>query len=683
MGDLLCSRRVALALLLAVPVCAFWSVLVLGERSFFVYPDNVQQYYVWYEKTASAMHNGYLPLWDANVDGGYSFVGETSTALFYPISLAFLALFGSSSGIPIRALEALIVLHYVVASVGMYYFCRQLGLSRGASAFAGILFSYTGPHAIRAIAQVAIFFTFSILPFTALAALLYAKSGRTRYALLTGALTGLEFLAGHIAAPVFSTLIAAAIFLGSPRERIRRTTVGSLAIVAIGTLVASPQLFFSIQHFMRSYRFAGAAVPLPANGKIPFEVTDQFSLHAQGLLSIFDPLHASGGVDGNSLWMGTVVLALVFLALVRPSVRVALRTYLKTWTTFFALAVLALLIAAGSSTPFARLWFAIPAIGTLVREPGRYGILFEFVFVIFAAVSLDALIRHPGNGSWSLRIGGGRLGYGCWLAVAGYAAYIFIRLPGVALASGILLVFCALAFLLPNPRLTAAAIVACGAVEAIWMSAAVPQPITLPTYALRTWAPSNVYDLPMACYGTCRVSIQDESVTPANLGDAYRLQTKFGYTALVDRPYLDFVASDWSDAGFVNDLLNIRYILTSKAIYGFNVVARDDSRGLLLYERPSAFPRVYSLTAAERRDLRLNDVRFSLLSYTDMRQEFSVTVPKGEVVVFSELFYPGWSVKLDGAPAPMLVTNVGMGTPILRAVRLPAGTHRVLFHYPL
>jgi hypothetical protein len=46
------------------------------------------------------------------------------------------------------------------------------------------------------------------------------------------------------------------------------------------------------------------------------------------------------------------------------------------------------------------------------------------------------------------------------------------------------------------------------------------------------------------------------------------------------------------------------------------------------------------------------------------------------ILVATDLAYPGWKVELDGRPAPLLKADG-----YLRAVALPAGEHRVVFHY--
>ena len=50
--------------------------------------------------------------------------------------------------------------------------------------------------------------------------------------------------------------------------------------------------------------------------------------------------------------------------------------------------------------------------------------------------------------------------------------------------------------------------------------------------------------------------------------------------------------------------------------------------------------------------------------------------PRAAVLVLKEAWYPGWSARIDGAPAPCLPANVWA-----RAVRVPAGRHEVRFVY--
>lgn len=55
---------------------------------------------------------------------------------------------------------------------------------------------------------------------------------------------------------------------------------------------------------------------------------------------------------------------------------------------------------------------------------------------------------------------------------------------------------------------------------------------------------------------------------------------------------------------------------------------------------------------------------------------YEVTTQKGGLAVFSEIYYPGWTATLDDRPA-----EVGRVNYVLRALKVPAGTHRVTMEY--
>lgn len=58
------------------------------------------------------------------------------------------------------------------------------------------------------------------------------------------------------------------------------------------------------------------------------------------------------------------------------------------------------------------------------------------------------------------------------------------------------------------------------------------------------------------------------------------------------------------------------------------------------------------------------------------RIDLRVNAPRGGLLVSSEVDYPGWEATVDGAPAPVLRTDVA-----LRGVAVPPGEHRVSFAF--
>ena len=55
---------------------------------------------------------------------------------------------------------------------------------------------------------------------------------------------------------------------------------------------------------------------------------------------------------------------------------------------------------------------------------------------------------------------------------------------------------------------------------------------------------------------------------------------------------------------------------------------------------------------------------------------YTVTTPKGGLLVLSEIYYPGWEATIDGKPA-----EIGRVNYVLRALKVPAGKHELVLSY--
>lgn len=66
----------------------------------------------------------------------------------------------------------------------------------------------------------------------------------------------------------------------------------------------------------------------------------------------------------------------------------------------------------------------------------------------------------------------------------------------------------------------------------------------------------------------------------------------------------------------------------------------------------------------------------TLTAYEANSVSYDVASQKGGVVVFSEVYYPGWQCTIDGEDVP-----IGRANYILRAVKIPAGAHKVVMTF--
>ena len=65
-----------------------------------------------------------------------------------------------------------------------------------------------------------------------------------------------------------------------------------------------------------------------------------------------------------------------------------------------------------------------------------------------------------------------------------------------------------------------------------------------------------------------------------------------------------------------------------------------------------------------------------LTSYEPNELKYKVSTAKGGIVVFSEIFYPGWEATIDGQPA-----ELGRVDYVLRAVHIAQGEHEVVLTF--
>jgi len=65
-----------------------------------------------------------------------------------------------------------------------------------------------------------------------------------------------------------------------------------------------------------------------------------------------------------------------------------------------------------------------------------------------------------------------------------------------------------------------------------------------------------------------------------------------------------------------------------------------------------------------------------MASYSANEAKYEVESEKGGLVVFSEVYYPGWTATIDGQPA-----EVGRANYVLRAMNIPAGKHEVVLTF--
>lgn len=100
--------------------------------------DQMTVFYPWFHYTAKMLQQGELPLWTPHALGGAPYMGNLSTAIFYPLNL-LIALLPLSGFFLIQCL-----IKVVAAGLFTYLFLRALGMRYSCALFGGTVYALSG-----------------------------------------------------------------------------------------------------------------------------------------------------------------------------------------------------------------------------------------------------------------------------------------------------------------------------------------------------------------------------------------------------------------------------------------------------------------------------------------------------------------------------------------------------------
>lgn len=175
---------------------------------------------------------------------------------------------------------------------------------------------------------------------------------------------------------------------------------------------------------------------------------------------------------------------------------------------------------------------------------------------------------------------------------------------------------------------------------------------------------------------------------------SYFHKTIGGYHAAKLTRYNDLLTTQIGQGNpNVIDMLNARYFISGgKAVYNENAYGNAWLVDSMVYV-PTPNREMAALDSLPLNRVAVADNKFKLLlgastpvapgdtiyetSYAPGKLEYKARSAKGGVAVFSEIFFPwGWEAYIDGKPV-----EIGRVNYVLRALKLPAGTHDIRFEF--
>jgi hypothetical protein len=728
---------VALAILGAFWLLFFWSLLV--RRSHFIPWDLVDQHYMFQGFISRTLSGDESLWWSPNIMGGYPAIADPLSALFYPPNF-LMHLLMPRDFLPYLALEFQTVLHFLLASVGMFLLARLLTSSTPGGIVAALAWVY-GSYFVWHLPHLSPISTLSWLPWILLAFAMAIRHGSLIWTAFTGLGLGLMVLAGHAMTilQVSYLLLGLAILLVWLRrdrgwfERLLPIGVagGSLAIgIGIGAVQLLPGWQLSGLSERAEFGFADAA-------DSSFAPYWSITALIPNFFSVFEPgeYWAAGDPAETNLYLGLVPLVLAVMGVAGVSL-------LHRRATLLLLGgiVLSMLLAFGTfAWPFQIVYDLLPGFDQ-VRRPATFVAFAQFGIALLAAYGVQALLDVQGEPLWERIARWFGIGSIVAFAAAGIASLAmvttigepaqqqFIGIISGAMIAGVILL-AAFAIARSRQRFLLSSTTAVGLLLALVAvdlgtahKAATYRAEEMPPnqYIGEDWVYSEGDDL----IPTLREAIEDTgeparifpeatSSVWANGPFIWDLHSASGYITLCPVEYCELLDIARADpASPIFDLLNIRFLVTDQPIdeqWGEDTAEKLEifhDGWTPIYENPDVMPRAWTTTnsihlpddevlsylsdQSERigQEVVLSDPdspqvdgngdagSAEIISYENTRVVIEASMPENGYLVLADTYYPGWSATVNGEGSEIYRANHAF-----RAVHLSEGDHQVEFTY--
>ncbi len=340
---------------------------------------------------SESLKNKKWPLWSPLLAGGFPILAEGQIGTFYIPNLVlfrFLPL--------ITAFNLNLALSFLLAGFGTYLFLTRLRLSKTASLWGAVVFSFSGFFAVH-LNHFNLIQAASLLPLLYWAYLSLLGKPSLKYSVLGAFILSQQFFTGHFYI-VFISLIGLVIIqvfliiLGWRKNF--RTIFLKYSIYVFLSLVIS-FLFSAIQFsptwelWQLSSRQTGLDFNTITAYPYPFKHLATFIkpyLFGNPAIGTYPPYNSEWGIFWeNTAYMGVITIFLVILSFIFIKDRIV--------KTAFILLFISLLLILGKNSPLYFIFSLFPF--TLFRVPSKYLLLSVFSITLLSSYIIDKIFTIP------------------------------------------------------------------------------------------------------------------------------------------------------------------------------------------------------------------------------------------------------------------------------------------------
>lgn len=198
------------AILFIVTTSIFFGGQLSGDS--FFWEDFVE--FVYPTQTFAAVESsmGRIPFWNPYSFSGMPFLADLQAGFFYPLHRVLTFLVNSDGRIPIAALQFIIILHYFIAQLAMYFLAKSWKISSIGSIISAISYAFSLMLVCHAIHPMIV----EHLAWFPLVIMFYFKAInelRYDYAIYSGLIFGFSMLSGHPQLTLYEALFLFLMFL--------------------------------------------------------------------------------------------------------------------------------------------------------------------------------------------------------------------------------------------------------------------------------------------------------------------------------------------------------------------------------------------------------------------------------------------------------------------------------------
>jgi hypothetical protein len=694
--------------LLLLIVGIYWKLALLGPSYvWFDHYDMCQLEIPRFQFLARAIHSGHLPLWDPHVWAGLPAIGAAQPGLVYPLNLLFASLPLAGGMVPVTTLNWLFLALHFIGALFFYLLCRDQGLGAAASTVGALSFSCGGYFGSAPWLDIG-----NGLSWTPIVFLFAIRLWRGRRvlesAILLGVALGGCWLSGHHEVPLMNSY---AVLLGSLAVaahrviRRRRFEVSVLAWTALALTLAATvsaiQTLPLIEFGQHAVRWVGAPEAIRWGQRVPYSVFAKYSLPPAGIAGLLVP--SATPESHTTAFMGLTVAVLAAMGLA-----------FRWRDSAFRIAVFAgaggLVYALGAFTPIHRILYTLLPMLDKARNPIRGLYLVCFALSFMAAFGADSFLSERGRARRAaVAIVAGVTVVFLAIRLSGLGTEMYPALPSQYLLNGTIaaLALAALALWIRPPAfhrgvaaavLIALVILELGAVSRLRMTE-LDRSHTVCATALvehrdladRLWAEKDAG----------RIDLNREDVM-TSLGDLYGFDQLASFTAGAPaNVYRTELYRARTQA-----LFGVTHYIAKTAAPGNDTPIGTFEGGLRIFRKQPALPRAWvahdvlrvsgegqlkkaiqnpavdlarvAIVMGDAPALQPFDgtEAVTIARPDDNTVVLSATLLSRGLVVVSDVNYPGWVARLDGAPA-----RIYEAYGALRAVVAPTGSHRIEMRY--